>query len=661
MPEQSILGPLVERVRTDVTAKKNNKGAQVWTREALTPARLAAHLSSGPARGVCPIKAGECVTRAALLDLDSHKGETPWSDMATIAVQISDVLTAQGLRVTPFASSGGAGIHLYLLWDEPQDAYSVRQALASALKRCGLAPGVKGIAKGAVEVFPKQDCVPEDGFGNQFILPLAGQSVPLEPLLGMAKLQRDTPFVWAMSDPVPVLEHPVPSPPKAVEGVEFETIQSALAAFPPPQEREPWLKTLFAIHAATDGGEDGRAIAHEWSGRDLEVYEPEEVDKIWDHAHSDRASLIGPGTLFKYALDAGWQMPATQPSPDAFDDISNEPEPPEDPPRYQFVQAAVFAHVAPLRWIIKGILPAAELGMVYGDSGSGKTFVTLDILAAIALGASWRGHKVAQGSVAYIAAEGASGVKNRLRACAAYRGHALDLAALPLHVLGDAPNFTVHKEALEVIKAAKQLGPLSVIVVDTYAAVMPGANENNGEDAGRVIAHCKLLHKATGALVLLIHHSGKDASRGARGWSGLRAAADVELNVVRNQVSNARCLSVTKLKDGEDSGLDFGFRLHPVDLDADDDGEDYSSCVVAPADYNPPKNDKPLDMAAYDAAVSVMSGGATAVAEVINGIASVFDISFTKAEKKFQALLASGALETEGNGFVRVPETEDLD
>mgnify|MGYP003346413027 CR=1 FL=1 len=108
-----------------------------------------------------------------------------------------------------------------------------------------------------------------------------------------------------------------------------------------------------------------------------------------------------------------------------------------------------------------------------------------------------------------------------------------------------------------------------VVIVDTWAQTTPGANENSGEDMGKALAHCKGIHRATGAMVMLVHHSGKDASRGARGWSGLRAAADVELEVVR--ADEARSLTVTKLKDGED-GAEFAFRLESVVLGLDEDG-----------------------------------------------------------------------------------------
>jgi hypothetical protein len=88
----------------------------------------------------------------------------------------------------------------------------------------------------------------------------------------------------------------------------------------------------------------------------------------------------------------------------------------------------------------------------------------------------------------------------------------------------------------------------------------------------------------TGALVLLVHHSGKDASRGARGWSGTRAAADVEIEVSKNDCDHAA--TITKMKDGED-GRAFGFKLLPILLGHDEDGDEITSCIVSPSDFVP--------------------------------------------------------------------------
>jgi len=116
-----------------------------------------------------------------------------------------------------------------------------------------------------------------------------------------------------------------------------------------------------------------------------------------------------------------------------------------------------------------------------------------------------------------------------------------------------------------------------LIVIDTLAQTTAGANENSGEDMGKVLAHCRRLHRATGATILLIHHAGKDSSKGARGWSGVRAAVDAELEVRRD--NTGRSLRITKQKDGEDGGI-YPFTLEPVGVGEDAEGMPISSCVA---------------------------------------------------------------------------------
>ncbi len=139
-----------------------------------------AHLDGGYPVGACPIAPGSSTTQCAVLDFDSHKGETPWERMVEVAIEVIDALEESGLHAIPFRSSGGSGIHLIMLWREPQDAYSVREALRIALGKCGLKSGVGGIAKSEVEIFPKQDSVPADGFGSMFVLPLSNKSCALK-------------------------------------------------------------------------------------------------------------------------------------------------------------------------------------------------------------------------------------------------------------------------------------------------------------------------------------------------------------------------------------------------------------------------------------------------------------------------------------------------
>lgn len=241
---------------------------------------------------------------------------------------------------------------------------------------------------------------------------------------------------------------------------------------------------------------------------------------------------------------------------------------------YVFETYAKFSKRKPPSWIVHSVIPAAALAVIFGESGSGKTFLAVDLALAVARGTPWRGHKVRAGAVAYVAAEDANGVAARFEA---YK-RKNDLTDIPAFgLLAASPNFLRGEDVNKVLAGLRNFGPVLVVFVDTLSAVTPGANENSGEDMGKALGYCKKMHEATGALIVLIHHSGKDPSKGARGWSGLRAAADCEIEVTR--VNDDREAQVTKQKGGVD-GERFGFKLVPMVIGADDDGEVISSCVV---------------------------------------------------------------------------------
>ena len=260
---------------------------------------------------------------------------------------------------------------------------------------------------------------------------------------------------------------------------------------------------------------------------------------------------------------------------EAVDDEKPQPNKAEVKAMFTAVRADEFAKRPSPGWIVKNLLPNAVIVVLFGQTGSGKSFAVLDISRAIATASSWREQKVRGGRVIYVAAEGAGGFRNRLVALAEHT--AADLSALDLSIINAAPNMMDKAQALEIAKAVLAAGGASVVVIDTFAQVMPGGNENSGEDVGKVLAHCQGIHRATGALVLLVHHSGKDEAKGARGHSSLKGNADAELEVFR--VDNERVLSVSKQKDGED-GKEYGFRLAQIGIGCDKDGDEVTSCIV---------------------------------------------------------------------------------
>lgn len=269
------------------------------------------------------------MTLVGLLDFDSHGGATSWSGMSTAARSVVDTLELLGASPIVWRSSGGRGIHVYVLWDQPQDAYSVRQWLSVALKACGYENGARGVAAGQVEVFPKQDSVPPGGYGNQAVLPLAGLSVPLawEDLLEeYVPLPREAAIglAWPVSDPVPVLERPMRAAPAAADLVGLDELQGVLAGIPNIADNEldydRWRDVVFAIHHETQGSDAGLALAHVFSSRSGK-YDADFLDaRVWPFIRSDgRERAIGLGTLKRIAGGFGWHEPL---SDAAFDDIS---------------------------------------------------------------------------------------------------------------------------------------------------------------------------------------------------------------------------------------------------------------------------------------------------------------------------------------------------
>lgn len=252
-------------------------------------------------------------------------------------------------------------------------------------------------------------------------------------------------------------------------------------------------------------------------------------------------------------------------------------------PRYIFESLPEAISRPPPEFIIKGLLPQAELAIIYGASRSGKSFFALDLAFAVARGVPWRSLKVRQLGVAYVAAEGAAGFRLRLKAYTTH--HNLDPASIPFSVLDAAPSLLKAPDMSDLIHAVGALGPVGLIFLDTLARVTVGGDENSAQDMGRALAACQHLHRATGALVVLIHHSGKDSSKGARGSTALIGAADAELEIT-DSGDGAREARVTKMKDGAD-GDRYGFKLVPVKVGEDEDGADVVSCVIEDAEVRP--------------------------------------------------------------------------
>lgn len=364
-------------------------------------------------------------------------------------------------------------------------------------------------------------------------------------------------------------------------GLTPSKMQALLAVLDPSMGREPWLRIGFALHHETEGDDTGFELWDEWSS-DGDTYPGTEgLRHQWDSFKGGTGKhLTTMRSVIKMAKEAGYREPDNREAVIAKAEVMMAELPSKSVGRFGPVPIYDLSLAPPMQWLIKGVLPRAELGVLFGASGSGKTFVALDLAFSVARGNAWRDRRTARGRVVIIAAEGAGGIGKRGEAYARY--HEFDLRGIDLHVIPAAPNFLDNDDISEVMAEIGNIGPVDLVIIDTFAQVTPGANENTSEDIGRALANLKLLYGVTNAMNLVVAHAGKDLSKGVRGWSGLKAAADVQIEVLRHE-NGDREIIIEKMKDGED-GIRWGFKLEVVEVGIDYDGDIITSCVAVPTE-----------------------------------------------------------------------------
>lgn len=347
---------------------------------------------------------------------------------------------------------------------------------------------------------------------------------------------------------------------KSRTGRSIAQMAEALKVIPCPPDEPDCTPYIWAIHHETEGSPEGLTLTHAWCSGELHgisdpAYDFDYVEERWGRSQDGKMNAKTWRSVETEAKKNGWIGVQETVNPDSL------------------IPAVQFAGSGSIEWHVKYVIPKRALTVIYGAPGSSKSFFALDMVAHVVRGLPWRGHRVRQSRVVYVAAEGAEGFRTRVKAYHEHHGAILDgLFVRPGSLLLD-----MHVTGL--CEAVNALGNVGVVVIDTLAAVTPGANENTSEDMGRAIAHANLITEATGAAVILIHHANKNGEM--RGWSGLLAAADNTIRIERKD--DIRTAHIEKQKDGKDSG-EYGYRLKVVDLGTDSDGDPVTSCVVEPCE-----------------------------------------------------------------------------
>lgn len=185
--------------------------------------------------------------------------------------------------------------------------------------------------------------------------------------------------------------------------------------------------------------------------------------------------------------------------------------------------------------------------------------------------------------VVYVASEGANGVRKRV---AAWRQERPGPSSM-FDLISDAPNLMAEQDLDELLAALRQAQDdfasmgcqLGMVVIDTLAASMPGGDENSGKDMSALLANVHRIGLELDAFVLIVAHTGKDESRGLRGWSGQFAGADTVITLAREKGADLTTGEVEKQKDGE-AGRRFAFSAEEVQIGIDEDGDPITSLVL---------------------------------------------------------------------------------
>lgn len=358
----------------------------------------------------------------------------------------------------------------------------------------------------------------------------------------------------------------LPSRPETPRNV--ETILSMLDKISSDTTYETWRDIVWAV--ASTGWASAPQIVHGWSARASHRYDRAALDALLRQFSPSRGITLG--TLTHHAKLNGWAGDLHQLIPALPATASAATLGPNNS---LLLTAAELRLVPPTPYVVRGLLPAQGLAALYGEPGSGKSFLALDLAHAIATGRTeWFGFPVRQAPVVYVALEGQGGIGKRIDALEQHvRTPCNDLFRFwrsDIQLLADAGGDLLCSQIVAT------MGKGAVVVIDTLNQAAPGADENSSQDMGKIIAGTKRLAAAVEGLVILVHHAGKNRSLGLRGHSSLLAAMDAVIEVAKEPAG--RSWRVTKAKD-DDGNVTKDFDLLPYDVGQDDYGA-LTSCAV---------------------------------------------------------------------------------
>ena len=485
------------------------------------------------------------------LDIDPRNG----------GVETWDALQADhgSLRSEVMAYTGGGGEH-HVFLIPPGSQVSLPGTLG---------PGVDVKANGYIVVEPSVH-----PSGKQY-----GWEASSNPLEGVAPSPLPD---WLRSLRVEIQRRQPEAGAVPVDAATARDVREALYMLD-ADSREDWLHAGMALHA-TQWGHPAYAMWCAWSQQSTK-FDSTDQRKTWESfkAPGEAGRGLTLAWIFGKAQEAGWVNPKARIAPARPESGPLGDDPPPVGTEAPAEDALPFlslrelqAAAGSIRWVVKHAVPAESVGVIFGGSGTFKSFIALDLALHVAHGLPWLGRRTEEGPVLYIAAEGGAGLWRRIDAW--HRARRLKWQDAPMYVV--PVGLDLMQDAERVLSAARACGVTpSLVIVDTLSQTFSG-EENSANEVAAYLRELGLMFRQVWqAAVCVIHHSGHQATERPRGSSALRANVDWMLGVFRDQDEMLATVECHKQKDGE-KFADVSFRLSEMVLEHDEDGDPIKSLVA---------------------------------------------------------------------------------
>jgi hypothetical protein len=369
----------------------------------------------------------------------------------------------------------------------------------------------------------------------------------------------------------------------------LEEIESAMPFVPNDDlPRHEWIRIGQALKNAAGDAAMGEFV--EWSHKAPKSRKSGTAEAEWERLKVDdkrpAKNRIGIDTIRKIARKHGWlgyTLPATEEFLGALPAETTGTAPKRD--RIYYEMAGDMAEDFKSDPLIADLLDCGGTSVLFGDSGSGKTFAALTFGYHVATGTPIDGRFVKKGVVAYFAIENPNSVRKRIAALKRFHrwdGSGLALFPCPINLAGDV-DMPLIRAQLADLKAKH--GRIELVVIDTYAKATAGGDEDSAKDFGIYFGNVMGIQTVTeGAHTLTIHHPGHGDKTRERGSYRIRTDFDVSMRLADRKVTLA------KVKD-ERVPAPWSMRLEEVELGAlKPDGSPVTSCVAIFGDFGPAKD-----------------------------------------------------------------------